>query len=278
MPLISPQRDIAVFQSLSEIPYITFPTRLDRMLMVVCVAGAISATIDVERRRVKSNEILVLVPGHVITECHTSPDFSGFFITVTHEKLNQLLPAMRYVAPYSMMFGANPVIAATEEEVESLKKIYELFCFQLSNPDRPYAPMTLGALCEVLFFETLGIYSSRIDKSALKSRREELLTKFLELLEDNFMAERTVTFYADKLFVTPKHLSAVLKEISDKTASDWIDQRVILEAKMLLKSTGLNIQEISTKLNFANQSFFGKYFKHLTGFSPRDYRAKLSDK
>ncbi len=86
-----------------------------------------------------------------------------------------------------------------------------------------------------------------------------------------------MSFYADKLFVTSKHLSAVLKEISDKTAGEWIDQRVILEAKLLLRSTGLNIQEISAKLNFANQSFFGKYFKHLTGMSPRDYRTKTTD-
>ncbi len=86
-----------------------------------------------------------------------------------------------------------------------------------------------------------------------------------------------MAFYAGKLFVTPKHLSAVLKEVSDKTAGEWIDQRVILEAKVLLRSTGLNIQEISAMLNFANQSFFGKYFRHLTGMSPRDYRSKLSE-
>ncbi len=137
--------------------------------------------------------------------------------------------------------------------------------------------MALGAMCEVLFFNTLGIYASRLKTSVHKSRKEDLLIKFIQILEDNFMTERSVTFYADKLFVTPKHLSAVLKEISEKTAGEWIDLRVILEAKLLLRSTGLNIQEISTKLNFANQSFFGKYFKHLTGMSPRDYRAKLSE-
>ena len=86
-----------------------------------------------------------------------------------------------------------------------------------------------------------------------------------------------MNFYADKLFVTPKHLSAVLKEISGRTAGEWIDHRVILEAKMLLRTTGMNIQEISLALNFSNQSFFGKYFKHLTGISPRDYRSKLSE-
>lgn len=277
MPLISPQRDIAVFQSLTEIPFITFPTRLDRMLMVVCTAGSISATIDVDRRMVKQNDILVLRPGHVITECRTAPDFAGFFITVTKEKLNQIIPTMRYVVPFSLMFESNPIINITHEEIESLKLIYNLFCSHLSAPSRPYGPMALGALCEVLFFDTLGIYSSRLNNKSLKTRREELLTKFVELLEENYMTQRSVSFYADKLFVTPKHLSAVLKEISDKTAGEWIDNRVVLEAKMLLRTTGLNVQEISTKLNFANQSFFGKYFKHLTGMSPRDYRAKLAN-
>lgn len=276
-PLISPQRDIAVFQSLAEIPFITFPTRLDRMLMVVCTGGSISATIDVENRAVQQNDILVLRPGHLITECIVSDDFSGFFITVTQEKLNQLLPSMRYVVPYSLRFVANPIINITTEEIDSLKLIYDLFCRHLSDPSRPYQSMALGALCEVLFFNTLGIYSSRVKKSVLKSRREELLAKFIELLESNYKTERSVAFYANKLFVTPKHLSAVLKEISDKTAGEWIDQRVILEAKLLLRSTGLNVQEISAQLNFANQSFFGKYFKHLTGMSPRDYRTKLTD-
>ena len=278
MPLTSPQRDIAVFQSLTEIPFITFPTHLDRMLMVVCTAGSISAVVDVEQRIVRRNDILVLRPGHVITECHTADDFAGFFITVTQEKLNHLLPSMRYVVPYSLMFVSNPVINITDEEIESLKLIYGLLCRHLSTPSQPYGDMALGALCEVLFFDTLGLYSSRLDNTSVKSRREELLTKFIELLENNYKTERSVSFYADKLFVTPKHLSAVLKEISEKTAGEWIDQRVILEAKMMLRSTGLNIQEISTKLNFANQSFFGKYFKHLTGISPRDYRNKISGK
>ena len=86
-----------------------------------------------------------------------------------------------------------------------------------------------------------------------------------------------MNFYAEKLFVTPKHLSAVLKEISGKTAGEWIDHRVILEAKLLLRTTGMNIQEISVALNFSNQSFFGKYFKHLTGLSPREYRNRISE-
>lgn len=276
-PLKYSQRDIAVFKSLDEIPYITFPTRLEHMLMVVCTSGHISATVDIEPRSVGPNDVMVLRPGHMITNCRADDDFSGFFITATQEKLNQLFPSMRYMVPYSLMFFENPVIHITDEELESLTLIYNLLSSQLKAPSRPYSSMALGALCEVLFFNTLGIYSSREDASVHKTRKEELITDFVQLLEENYRKERAVAFYAGKLFVTPKHLSAVLKEVSGKTAGEWIDQRVILEAKVLLRSTGLNVQEISAMLNFANQSFFGKYFRHLTGMSPRDYRSKLSD-
>ena len=83
---------------------------------------------------------------------------------------------------------------------------------------------------------------------------------------------RSVSFYSNKMFLTAKHLSTVVKEVSGKTASEWIDSLVILEAKALLKSSELSIQEIADELHFANQSFFGKYFKHHTGMAPKEYR------
>lgn len=275
-PSIISKRDISVFQSLAEIPDVSFPMRLERLLLVVCTHGEISASVDVMQRKVGPSDILVLRPGHVINDCKVSADFDGFFITTTQERLNQMVPSMRYVVPYSIQFYDNPVINVTEEELESLTLMYNLLCRQLKSPERPYHKMSLGAMCEVLFFNTLGIYTSRLKENPGKSRREELLTRFIELLEENFKTERSVAFYADRLFVTPKHLSAVLKEVSDRTAGEWIDQRVVLEAKILLRSTGMNVQEISSTLSFANQSFFGKYFKHLTGMSPRDYRTKLA--
>ena len=105
-----------------------------------------------------------------------------------------------------------------------------------------------------------------------KSRKQEVMAKFVLAVSENFRTERQVSFYAEKICITPKHLSAVVKDLTGKTASDWIERYVILEAKMLLKSTDLTIQEISNRLNFTNQSFFGKYFKHQTGYSPSEYR------
>ena len=81
-----------------------------------------------------------------------------------------------------------------------------------------------------------------------------------------------MSFYARQLNITPKYLSSVVKEVSGKTAAKWIDESVILEAKSLLKYSGMSIQEIAYCLNFPNQSFFGKYFRSHTGMTPSAYR------
>jgi AraC-like DNA-binding protein len=83
--------------------------------------------------------------------------------------------------------------------------------------------------------------------------------------------ERELKFYADRLNLTPMHLSKVVKAASHKSANEWINDHVILEAKALLKSTSMTIQQISEELHFPSQSFFGKYFKRCTGISPREY-------
>ncbi len=99
-----------------------------------------------------------------------------------------------------------------------------------------------------------------------------MFSQFIKALSKNYQTERTVAAYADMLFLTPKHLSGVIKEVSGKTPGEWIDQRVILEAKALLKSSDMNIQQIAEQLHFTNQSFFGKYFRHHVGMSPKEYR------
>ncbi|MCM1138418.1 MAG: helix-turn-helix domain-containing protein [Duncaniella sp.] len=276
-PVLGLMQGISVFRNLSDISFIKFPCRFDWMLLVVCVKGEISATIDVTPRKMTSSSIMVLRPGHIINNCVTSNDFDGFFIVVKEEKLNEMLPSMHFVIPYSIHYNSNPIIEITPEELQTQTLIYTLLTHQLGDVNRPFNDMAISSMCEVLFYNTLGIYASRMQNNQLKSRRSELLSDFIEILEKNFKKERSVNFYADKLFVTPKHLSAVLKEISGRTAGEWIDHRVILEAKLLLRTTGMNIQEISNALNFSNQSFFGKYFKHFTNMAPREYRSKLTE-
>ena len=115
-----------------------------------------------------------------------------------------------------------------------------------------------------------------IDTGSEKPRvSADILTKeFLTLVKANFREERQLKFYADKMCITPRYLSRVVKECTQFSAADWIERCVVLEARALLKSTNMTVQQISDELNFPSQTFFGKYFKRRVGLSPKEYRRR----
>ena len=104
------------------------------------------------------------------------------------------------------------------------------------------------------------------------SRRGTYVREFVRLVHLNYTRERSVLFYANKLCVSPKYLSILVKEGTGRSAAAWIDHFVIMEAKNLLRFSGKNVQQVAYALNFVNQSAFGKYFKHITGMSPSQYQ------
>ena len=138
-----------------------------------------------------------------------------------------------------------------------------------------YGKSELNGLLLSIFYEVLSVCKERYAYGKFKrTRNEETFYKFYSLIEKEYCRERSVVYFADRLCISPKHLSMVVKKVSGRTASDWIDDYVILQAKQLLRSSSLTIQEVSRELNFSNQSFFGKYFKKHVGMSPSEYRAK----
>jgi AraC-like DNA-binding protein len=96
----------------------------------------------------------------------------------------------------------------------------------------------------------------------------------MTLLNQHFKYERSIEFYASKLCVTPKYMTTLIKKTSGKSAMEWINEYVVMEAKHLLKYSDMSIQEISDYLNFSNQSFFAQYFKRFSDYSPSNYRTR----
>ncbi|WP_176844610.1 helix-turn-helix domain-containing protein [Mucilaginibacter sp. P25] len=108
-----------------------------------------------------------------------------------------------------------------------------------------------------------------------KDDHSSLFIRFRNLLVKQFWRHRSVSFYSSNLNVSPKYLSEVIKKETGKTAGAWIDNAIILEAKVLLQNKDLSIQQIADKLNFSDQSVFGKFFKNQEGISPLEYRKSL---
>ena len=104
------------------------------------------------------------------------------------------------------------------------------------------------------------------------THQESIVQQFSSLVTSYSKTERNVGFYADKLCLTPRYLNTLIRQTSQQTVMDWINQSIILEAKVLLKHSNLLVYQISDELNFPNPSFFCKFFKRMTGMTPQEYQ------
>ena len=252
----------------------TYPLRIEAMAISLCYQGTGRISLDMEDYDIKPGTLVTIQPQNFIREIENSEDFRAHTVICSLRVTELIMPKLTDVLPLMMQHRSKPVIDLTQEEAAGITSFYNFLKQKLDGPRTPYLPQKVLSMLQAAIYDMMDIRYSRLDLSdARRSRREEIMARFLIQVCEKFREERQVGYYAKSLCITPKHLSAVVKEISGRTAGEWIDHYVVLEAKMLLLSTDLTIQEISSRLNFANQSFFGKYFKHHTGFSPSEFRS-----
>lgn len=129
----------------------------------------------------------------------------------------------------------------------------------------------------LLLYELAGMYHRYSWHITVKhTKKEKLVMQFIKILEINCRKQHSVKFYADTLLVTTDHLSKTVKQVTEKTAKQFIEQAIILEAKILLQNNHLTILYITEELQFSNSSFFSTFFKRHTSLSPSEYRLRLN--
>ena len=262
--------DIALFDTESVTSLYNGPSKLE-----VVSIGSTRFNISLREFELIPGRMVIALPNQIIEHRQFSANFRGIFFAVS-KNLLESLPKVGNVLSFFFFLKDYPCFDLNLHEQEMIKEYHAFIRKRLRNKEDMYRREVVMGLMQGFFFELCNIFNSYApDSSAVvksKSRKEYIFERFYESLIQSYQSERSVKFYADQLCLTPKHLSGVVKEISGKTVGEWIDELVILEAKALLNSSSMNIQEIADRLNFANQSFFGKYFKHYTGMSPKEYR------
>lgn len=267
--------DFAIFDDISDIPFTTYPTRLNAACLAVCRKGWCKMYINLQEYEMREGMLSIILPEQIVQQGERSDDFSGSFIAVSRDFMELVIPTMQQLFPLFLLIKDHPCIDITAEELQSFEEYHAFLWSKVKLKDNPFRKEITQGLLLSLFYEIYDIYQGHTAKERVpKSRKEDLFEHFIRYVSEHYKEERSVSFYADKMFLTPKHLSTVVKEVSGKTASEWIDSLVVLEAKVMLKSSDRSIQEIADELHFANQSFFGKYFKHHTGVSPKEYRKR----
>lgn len=266
--------DFAIFNDIREIPLTTYPTRLNAACLTVCTKGWCRLELNLQPCEMREGMLSIILPDQIVRQLERSDDFSGLFIAISKDFMDMVIPTMQQLFPMFLMIKERPFVSITPEETQSFQEYHSFLWSKVKLKDNPFRKEITQGLLLALFYEIYNIYQGHAvqQERIPKSRKEDLFERFIRAVSESYKAERSVSYYADKMFLTAKHLSTVVKEISGKTAGEWIDSFVVLEAKALLKSSELSIQEIADELHFANQSFFGKYFKQHTGMSPKEYR------
>lgn len=164
------------------------------------------------------------------------------------------------------------VVTLDAELFGQFKSYFELI-HQKTTESAPHTSAIIRSLIYIILNEIDDAHQKQNPIADQETDKNvHILTQFKSLLSEHFIEEREVSFYADKLHLSPKYFSTLIKEVSGKTAGAWINEMLLLEAKVLLQNQKQSIAQIAYDLNFSDPSHFGKFFKKHTGISPKEYR------
>jgi AraC-type DNA-binding domain-containing proteins len=275
LPIGTIDRDFAVLDDVSQVPFFEYPTRIEEAVSLICMRGTVEASVNLKRYVFGASQIVIILPEQILQYHHISEDFSGHFVVMSKRFIDLLQMDIPDTVSLFLYLRENPAMILSPAELELCLDYYSMLDKTVKMGDNPNRKETVKYLSLALFYSANTIFHRhKVLQKGQRSRKEIIFESFYKLVQSYHMGHRSVEFYADKLSLTPKYLTTVVRETSGKTAHDWILEYVILSAKALLKSTNMTIQEISDRLNFPSQSFFGKYFKQQTWMSPVEYRKK----
>ena len=256
----------------SDMPHHLF--KLEDACIFFCHSGEARIEIDLLEYDITPNTQIIFLPNSIINYSYASPDLSISYITFSNAFFQEA--TVRLDPSFFHFLKENPVVTLPVERTRTINGLIialeDLYkdkenCFRLQILRNYIQSFLLD-----IYDKTHRIFEQNRPEGI--SRQEELFKRFIQLIHKHCLNQREVSFYAQKMFITPRYLSAITQAVAGETAKNIIDKHVILEIKVLLESTDLSIQEIANRLQFPDQSFFGRYFKKHTGISPQYYRRK----
>ena len=247
-----------------------FPIKLMFPLVMICQQGEINLQMNLEEIKMGKNDVLIIVPGTIGESVSMSKD-CRIAIMAIPEEAYPLLMKMEHSLKFREHFGRPLKFNYSDVEMDHIIMIYRMMR-SIINMGSPYCKEILMNYMEAVAYFTITKLEAISNEDVKKKRGDMLFHQFMDEVRRNYTTERQLSFYADKLCITTKYLSRVVKQHSGRQPSEWIRDYVILESKALLRQNNLSVQQISEILNFPNPSFFGKYFTAVVGCSPRQYQ------
>ena len=254
---------------------VKYPHRHDFFEVLYLSQGTGFHIIDGNRYEIEPPCVFFMSPGQA-HKIEFSNDIGGYIFIFTSEfyQLNHTNPNRLIEFPFFFTIRQDnkPLVLDVPEDISFIEILFKKGVAEIEKGEN-YSIDLLRSLLDLILSFCAVLYKNDENQIA-KGRGHIVVKKFFQLVEENYEKNLTVNEYADKLAITPNHLTLTVNQLTGKTSSQIIKAKQVLEIKRLLAHTNLNVTEISNRLSFPDQSYFTKFFKRETGITPLQYRAK----
>lgn len=235
----------------------------------LCHKGSCRAEFDMLPIEFKQHDIAVMLPDHIIGHGECSDDYSTTMIVIDRSFFDQL--TNRESFSDFLKYKNQPNYHLNDEQYSQITTILATLRLVVKIP-HPKRTESLANLLDILFY-ALTDYKGDESFNKVEQRNTHLFNSFYDLLINNYQQQHEIAWYSKKLCLTPKYFSSIIRQLTGKSAAQWIHEILILHAKRLLYTRhDMNIQQIAYELGFNSNATFCRFFKDQTGLRPSEYR------
>ncbi|MDE7070214.1 MAG: helix-turn-helix domain-containing protein [Alistipes sp.] len=252
--------------------FLNNPVRCKGGALLLCRRGSAEMTLDLRRSTIRPSTVVFVLPGTLLMLSDSSPDFEASYCAFTHAIFSEV--CFRLEPAFFRFVGASPFSLIDRTGVRHFDFWFETMEYSYRDRENIFRMTIFKNRLQNTILEMYDKIQRKVTSlcPTTSDRQTELFHKFISLVHDHCAREREVAFYADRLCISPRYLSAIVRRITHHSAKELIDRTVVMDIKVLLQSTTLPIQEIADRMHFPDQSYLGRYFKKHTGVSPTLFR------
>jgi AraC family transcriptional regulator, transcriptional activator of pobA len=268
-------KDFAIIDNITDIAkHFDDVFAIEGYIAVIVHKGTCNIKIKEELFELSAGDIFICNPRNILEGAMFSFDFELKGIFLSPNYVDHLIEQTNLTVSLRMITMKHEILHTTEEEMQRIVEYMKLLSSNLSST-KSYKEQVIDRLMQIMVYEIIGLMEDS-EKEFLMKREyisaENIMQKFLSLIQNESIAYLNVTEYANLLHISPKYFSSVCKKLTGKTASEIINDEIIKQSSFLLRNNQLSIKQISSRLGFVNQSHFGTFFRRHTGLSPQQYR------
>ena len=248
-------------------------------LHLLCTSGEGSFVFNEHCYHIAKNDLVVIAYPTRVSNLAAHADMKVEWFAADYKFLQNLLPSNNYSIGGSISLNQDPVIKLTDEQARHLLSDFHRLRDRMGDRHLLFYRELMGSLCLTMMYDIFEPHAQRDATDTHTDRTAYIVKQLMALLSTGISrTERDVSYYAERLNVSPKYLSATIKRVTGHSVTSYIDRHTVPILKDYLNDERLSLTQIAELMNFASLSYFSRYCTKHLGQSPSEYRQSLQPK